>query len=540
MTGLIGTCIAAIPLQAHASALDPIVAIQSWQQVRHGLNQNASAMPRVDQVSVEGVHITLSHNQRPVAWATSTTWGGATHPIAQATMGAMQSARRDPLVRDLPRPLQDDALTRLAVEVEIAGPLEPITAPTLRDAANALLPATDGIALRINRQWFIRFPSYLRMTGDGATYEELKSLAIAARMTPSELDAARRSGQATLYRFKTVDLLQDAHKDPARLYIRGEESPRVEYDRESLIALGQRVANRLASQLVTPDLDLEDAPPSFLMGDYDAAAGRHISTKAPLRDHMLAALAFTKWKIATDADAEQWAAVTQALTMTTSKTDLKDPIDAAMYAMLIRSAILPDDPTHGDIALEIADRQDLPLTVRAIAGLGLPPQSPIIEEVLMDGKEAEPEQLFNALPWIGWLDLQNAMTKGQPLILNDQWRTIEYMLEDRQRDTGPLQGAIGFNEHVESISAHMLRPLAFYLSLPAKPAPWTVDAMTFVSTLIVPSAHHPFRGAASADGIRLAPWDDRMPVWTQAMTLLCLSELLESGFGDPDSATVLP
>ena len=534
MTRLIGTYLAFTVANTSSTAVDPVTAIQSWQQARQWVDQNTPDTPSLDPIPVEGVHITLSHNQRPVAWATSTTWAGATSPVSQAVAAAIQSARQDSLFRNLPDDLQNDALSQLAVEVEVAGPLEPITAPTLREAANTLSPATDGLALRVDRNWIVRFPSYLRMTGDGSTYEELKSLAIAARMSLSEMDEARRTGNVTLYRFKTVDLLQDAHTTPARLYIRGEESPRITYDREQLTKFGDRVANRLTAQLVTPELEMEDSPPSFLMGDYDAAAGRYANTQAPLRDHMLAALALHRWQIATGADAVTWSQVGQSLRAAALESMSTDPIDVALHAMLMRSSLLPIDEARSEAVLDLAGNQEHSLAARSIAALGMVDQPALVEQILIDATEAPPSKVFNALPWIGWLDQQHAQMKNEPLMLSEQWRAIEYMMVDRQHTTGPLQGAIGLNEHVESISAHMLRPLAFYISMHPSPAPWTVNAIQFISTLIVPKAYHPFRGESSADGIRMAPWDDLMPIWAQAMTLLCVSEMLQSGFAHSD------
>ena len=151
MTRLIGTCLAFMGANTSSTAVDPVTAIQSWQQARQSVDQNTPETPRMEPIAVEGVHITLSHNQRPVAWATSTIWAGATSPVSQAVAAAIQSARQDSLFRNLPDDLQNDALSQLAVEVEVAGPLEPITAPTLREAANTLSPATDGLALRVDR-----------------------------------------------------------------------------------------------------------------------------------------------------------------------------------------------------------------------------------------------------------------------------------------------------------------------------------------------------------------------------------------------------
>ena len=114
------------------------------------------------------------------------------------------------------------------------------------------------------------------------------------------------------------------------------------------------------------------------------------------------------------------------------------------------------------------------------------------------------------------------------------------MLIDRQRHGGPLDGALAVKGDTASISAHMLRPLAFYVGWTNQSVPWTRHAMAFVSTLIVPSDDQLMRGEDAPDGIRMAPWDERMPIWAQAFTLLCLSEAIANESDGPDLEATTP
>ena len=539
MTGLFGMITAVGTASAAPEAIDPATAIACWQQARAWVTD--ASLPALGNPAngVEGVHVVLRHGRRPIATALATKWNNQTPPLQTAVGKVLSKALHSDMLRGLGSDLQKTSLASLALEVEVAGPLSPITSPSLREAAQELHPALDGLALRVGRRWEVRFPSYLRLTGDGATLTELESLAMAVQLTPAQLDAARRRGQATLYRFQTIDLVERWPNGPVELFVRGEESAPIDVTQDSLVALGDRVAQRLARQRVVPENTSGDDTP-FLQGDYDAAAGRHNMVAAPDRDHYLAAIALQRWLTARG---ERDVVLEEAMHDFATQPDAasrEQPIDLAMQSVARVEGLNQTDTVDPEALQSVVLDRTLNLTTRSIAAWGLHDHPEVIATLLNDAASAEPTALFNALPWLGWVDQRHAASTGTGMVLGSPWSKIEHMLIDRQRHGGPLGGALAVKGDTASISAHMLRPLTFYVGWTNQSAPWTHHAMAFVSTLIVPSDDQLMRGEDAPDGIRMAPWDERMPIWAQAFTLLCLSEALANESDGPGLEATTP
>ena len=165
-------------------------------------------------------------------------------------------------------------LRQTTLEAETAGPFQPIVSRTLAEAAESLNPATDGIALRVKDRWWVRFPSSLRFTGSALGLSTLHELAAVSGLTPDTLTEYRRSGQATLYRFETIDLIQLPGEDLPRTYRRGDMHDGWECNRAAILTQLQLVTQYLASHLQLLQGDGSDETALVLRGDLLPFTGK--------------------------------------------------------------------------------------------------------------------------------------------------------------------------------------------------------------------------------------------------------------------------
>jgi hypothetical protein len=487
--------------------LDAADAVGAWMTARAAID-HADARDIQDVPGLEGVHLVLRHDGRPVATSSQLRAEGSTNPLADAVASLLDQARRDSAVQDLPPALFHAGLASTTLELDAAGPLMPLQVRDLHRAGHDLDPATSGLALRVGDAWTIRFPSALRMSGAAATVDMIGELAAVAGLTPAELTDARQRGQATVYTFQTVDLVQLPGELGPRHFQRGVGQRRwTDEPRPAVAALtlaGRHLVDRLWA---TPD---EGA--WVLGGTYHPNDDRWRPMDAPPRERAFAAVALQRLS---DIPA------------------LPDPLrrQAADRADGLASALPSDDPVieaakvamgrSADTRLvrDLLQDASAPLVERAIAAWALASAGQQPEEVaafLDQVALLPPSTTLQGLPWIGWTDSLISGATTEPRRMEDLWRGLERVALS---DLSP-----------EKITADVLPVAAFLASETQAAGGQSTPTLRVMQLLLVDAGEAAYYRSPErmAGGIKLAAWDERMPLWSQTMGILALCELAEA------------
>ena len=500
-----GVCGLYGPLSSPAAAApDAGAAIDAWMRARAAVDAGDASMLADHPTDLPGVRLVLRHDGRPLAAAAAAKATGELTPLQTATQDLLEKARVDGALAGLPAAIVTEGLARTNLELDAAGPLRPMTAANIVDAASDLNPSSDGVALRVGDRWHLRYPSALRMSGAAATLEMLVELATVAGFTPESLDSARRTGAATLYQFQTITLVQCGDELSPRVYERGRESRPWHTSREATLSQLSRVGQHLLSQCWgDPDGEL-----LHVGGDYVPPHDHCQPVHAAARDHAFAALALHRL-IAVPGLPEQLnvsgrlAADALAAQLTTD-----DPIIVAVRSQL-------DPSTNLDSVRLLLSDDTAPRVERAIAAWALAGNTADHEAVtaLLDETAVGPrQQLFGMLPWIGWADLAQAKSLGQPPRLERLWQGL---------------CSVALNEvNPRTVTADMLPVAAFLASVQKSSADRSLQLLDLL--VVGPHESRFFRSPTRAvGGVRLAPWNERMPVWAQALGILLLCEAIE-------------
>ena len=487
-----------------AAAPDAGAAIDAWMRARAAVDAGDATMLADHPADLHGVRLVLRHDGRPLAAAAAAKATGESTPLQTATQNLLEKARADGALAELPTAIVTEGLARTTLELDAAGPLTPMTATNLADAASDLNPAADGVALRVGDQWHLRYPSALRMSGAAATLEMLVGLAAVAGFTPESLDSARRTGTATLYRFQTITLVQCGDELSPRVYERGRESSLWHTSREATLAQLSRVGQHLLLQC----WDDPDGELLHVGGDYVPPHNHCQPVHATARDHAFVALALRRLSAIPGLPEQLNVSSRLAADALEAQLGTDDPVIVAVRSQL--------DPTSNMDSVRILLSDDTaPRVERAIAAWALAGNTADHEAVkaLIDETAVGPrQQLFGMLPWIGWADLAQAKSLGQPPRLERLWQGLR---------------SVTLNEvNPRTATADML-PVAAFLASRQKSS---ADRSLKLLNLLVVGPHESrfFRSPTRAvGGVRLAPWNERMPVWAQALGVLLLCEALE-------------
>jgi hypothetical protein len=494
---------------AAASPPDAGQAIDAWLAARTAVDAGDAATLVGTHTGLQGVRVVLRVSGRPLAAASAASASGDAQPLLAATRSLIAQARRDGALADLPPDLVVEGLGRTTLELDAAGDFTPMTAATLADAATDLAPAADGVALRVGDTWHLRFPSALRMSGAAATLETLGELAAVAGLTPDALDAARRSGGATLYRFQTITLVQCPGEMMPRAYERGRDSTPWRTDRQAVITQ----LNLIGQHLLTHCWEDPDGGPLHLGGTYDPPQDRCQPVQAAARDQAFAALALQRLTEVPGVSPELVLSSRLTAASLAGQLSEDDPVLLAVQSTF--------DPTTNleSVRLLLAD-EHAPRVERAIAAWTLADTAQDREAVtaLLDETASGPRrQLLHMLPWIGWADLRQAESLGQPPRLDRLWQGLSSVTLDTIDS--------------DSVTADMLAVAAFLASVqPTSDGVSSVHRSLQLLDMLVVSPHESkfFRSPErAAGGVRLAPWNERMPVWAQTMGILLLCEAIE-------------
>ena len=503
---------------------DPGTAVDVWMRVRGDIDGHEIDLTQTDPPTA--VQLILRHRGRPLA----STWGaraaGHADPVRHATVALLDKARSNGMLVRLPPDLIDEGLRGTTLEAETAGAFEPLTAATLEAIADDLNPAADGIALRVGNHWHVRFPSAMRMTGSAATLDTLHELAAVAELSTDALREARQTGHAALYRFSTIDLVQRSGERMPHIFNRGESVTSWICDRTAMLGQLENIVVHLGTHFTTPTTsDSNDT--TILGGTYLPHSDRWKPVIASPSDWAIARLAFLT------------AAKTPDLDPLIIKRSLQWAEDCSLYsptadqlpvALRLECAVSPSEKLL-ERATSLLDNANATPSDRALAAWALAGHRsthPHVRAFLNEITLLPPSQLMHMLPWLGWADIRLAAADNCPPRLTPFWNLLSTRIATTIGDT-------------TTPTADMLPLTAFLASAAGDrniyPATEQADAsqvlcrsLELLDLLVVDLDEAQFYPAPSTmqGGVRLSPWDERMPIWAQAMAIMMLHEALKA------------
>jgi hypothetical protein len=419
---------------------------------------------------------------------------------------------------NLPDTLAEAGLKTATLEVELAGDFTPLTAPTLQIIADQLSPAKHGLALRAGSEWIVKSPSALRLTGSAATLATLNELATVSGYTPTSLDAARKTGRATLYAFETIDLVQYATGDAPCLFERGARDSSRSMDRNAVLDRLRRVGSHLLTHTWTDEKGNVN-----LLGTYNPMSNRYRPMQANDRDIALGALALDRLA-KTESLPDLSLAASAAKDAIIAQLSTSDPIVAAIVV-----AIAEPDPATVEVVAAALDNKEEPLINRAVAAWSLsryPMYRSQVRSFLQESSALSQRDIDALLPWIGWADMLTSSTDQAEPVLRSHWEALPERFSRaitatqlpgparltsellRQAAFIPAAASVGDNSPSSSGSLEDVRFLLASLIMSQREASLTMDP------------------TKAAGGVRSAAWDERMSVQSQAFAILALDDIV--------------
>jgi hypothetical protein len=500
---------------------DTAQAVEAFSVVRGWVNDFTLPPPdapaaRIEIDSLGGACVLLRHNGRLIGTGTDRGSDGLT--IRRAAGRALGEALADPVLADLPDSVRAATGTNIVLELELAGPMQPLLGRWAEEWSVDLEPGLDGLALRRGDAWAARFPAMMLATGaaerlTGAWAGLAAELGLSARHLV-DLPGDARVGA---YRFRTVHLAQSQAQARPIITFRGD----VVVDdrtvtRDSIAALADGVARHIMSRRWPAPLAAEEGgqppprAPLGLMGDYRPSADQYHPQLAGPPDQALAAMALARYGLTPGVDAAT-AALARSMAadlldelaiVQQGEADPRADIDAcAAIVLAAGEASWPSLPPRArTLAAEArqalaaaaaataaagekqpdhaAGPHNLALRAAAMARLlrdasdGSPPPDPGLVRACLDAawSSAPPQEHVALLPWIGWAEEDFAAATNLPPSRLEALRDLRRHLHAAQivpgsRDGPPdLRG--GFALRVASAghspaTAQSLRPLAW-------------------------------------------------------------------------------
>lgn len=498
LASLVGACslcgLAAASAPPPPDAMD---ATDAWMYVRNRTNGQATEDPP----AITGAHLILRHAGRPLATAYALD-RAQPDPLLTATESLLSRAARRLDAMNIPRPLAAEALKRAAIDVETAGPLVPITAPTLELAARELDPARDGIALRVEDAWHIRFPAALRMTGGAATASALLELAAVVGRTPAELDTDRRLGRAAIYRFRTIDLRQAADDRLPSIFERGATTESWNPTVQDVALLRRSIGQHLLRHLQTGEKG-----ELWLAGAYHPESDSWTPVKADSRDTAIALLAFDRLRNDPELGRRSQLALIELL----RTIDRSDDIVAAICSSI------EGEPDSTMLLGRLASPQTSEMD-KAILAWALAPhfsEQTQFTNWMRSLETMSQTQIDQLQPWAGWVYARSGAGS------DPSWGpALVERVRVRMKPSGPWINA-GYGAPLLRLAASL--PAIDHDETALKLALGMVHALTMKPSEVrfLPSPD------AALGGVREAMWNERMPVWVQSLAILLLDDTLQ-------------
>ncbi len=548
-----------------AHGQDPIPAVEqsveAWYAVRDWVSEFSvpDEIPPRPVEHASGCSIMLRQGGRLVG--TGSARSNEERMLHLAAKRALREVLADPAVASIPDDLRNELGARLTVELEFAGPMQPLIGDAPSEFTEDIHPLRHGLALRVRDQWTVRYPSRLRNMNRWADTTMLDGMALSMGLTSGLRNALSRS-DVVAYRFQTIDLAQ-SEPDAAPQVVMGgtmNHPPSVPTRSDVVDALDALLAH-IEGRLWSGD------EPLGLMGNYEPARDRFDPLVAPVRDQAVTAWALGRLAATPRVDGAMRDraadAAAEILVGMLGQLDVEGITiagDAAILLAMETNRTL--DPERLDAM--IASRRELLRTrIRAaVEGESIPsnPDLAFIGFVLLANpaeddcelakklvdhawRNTAPSQQVSLLPWIAWAEFEMPTCDTVPS--EDALRTLRGTVLDRQvppndERFGPeLAGGIVLGESVRDVTAQSLRAFASMPSMLQQLNPVSRQERAEQSVRLSMAIRYLLQLQMESDdamlhrsskrvlgGIRMAPWDSRMPTIAQALALLTLSETL--------------
>jgi hypothetical protein len=515
--GAFGLCGLLMAFTAQSPLPDPATAVDVWMRARAIIDGESAATEDVSAQVPAAVHLILKFGDRPIASTWAATAAGDTDPVEKATQALLAEAHDDPTLTHTLPSLLTAGLRGTTLEAETAGAFQPILARTLAEATQSLNPATDGIALRVHDHWWVRFPSSLRLTGAVITQSTLHELAAVAGLTPDSMMELRRSGNATLYRFETIDLVQLPNELLPRTYRRGDMHDGWECNRAAVLSQLQLVTQHLASHMQLLQGAGSGERVTVLRGDLLPFTGRYTPPRATRQDQSLFHYAMAR------ANAALGIERTHNLSLAPITTASDDAISAA-FQLVMDPKAPAEARTQVQQLLAAPDRR---LADRSIAAWALAQTDDdclLVRAFIEEATLLPPTELIKMLPWLGWADLQLAQASSRPPRLTKLWHVLAAKTAASTNNNAPP-------------TAQFLPVAAFLASITVDdtilPPGERVDfqyslcrSLELLDMLIIGEDEARFFPNHPAGGVRHSLWNERVSIRAQAMAIMVLTEAL--------------
>lgn len=518
-----------------------------------------------DPAGTSAACVTLRLAGRVLGRATAVTGDG--EAVRLAARGAIaEASERMPIERDA---LRRDRLLALApsveIDLQIAGQFVPIVADSIGEAALAVNPGRDGVAVRIGDDIEAVFPGVLlstNMTPADGFVAALGALGLA----PTAMNSAPAGDRKiVLLRFDTQHLAQtDAGRPPTFLTRGGRIVGVRDVSPASLAQLGDRVASYLISKAVIE----EDS--ARLRGDYLPWKDAYEPEFAEPIENALGAYALARWANGSHGDAGvRDRAKSLAIRLIAPSVFENDATARGVAAASMRTiaGVAVENRPRADTrsnppargSSRAPEEEPLPAPVRAIRALALAEAARVqghedltraaVEDVRALFSETAPASMPGLMPWLGLAELA-LLEPGEPVPSAIALREFRAMVERGQvtlADAAPsgdedFVGGVVFGVGDAALpTAHTLRPMVFLarmlgddrLTNPEDRTAHLVrllDALRFTRQLVADDAVcHMFPNREHALwGVRASLWDQRQPAEAAAMALLLILESLDA------------
>ncbi len=493
-------------------------------------------------------------------------------------------------------PIERDALRRqrllemaptVSVDVQAAGTLIPMQARTLAEAGAGVSPGYHGVAARVGGRIEAVFPGTMLATNTSPT-EALASILTTLigpaaalgdpRTSLSEL--SEREG-LTLYRFEAQHVAQPTPGSAPVFLYRGDRiATLADVAPAKLDALGDAMARHIEGRFFPGDA------PLGLLRSYHPWSGEYEEPLiASAFEQGLAALALARWA-RVNADAHAQAAARRALVELARVHPSEQAAEAELVsaaAFLLawleldeaapnaalasaracaervaawaqsekrRAETAPERAALAAAALAELARRGGPIEVEAEAA------ESVVREIL---RRTDIGGLPALMPWILWAEQTLAETEARvkAAAALRSFRDAAWEHQLTPADLGPdgqdLVGGLVFTRGGAALpSWQTLRPLAGLATMLGDPRLTTDEELPMQAGRLLQSLRfarqlaagevvaHMYADAERArGGVRLAPWDQRMPLEATSMGLLTIAETLaalerRSGSTAPD------
>jgi len=339
---------ASAPAQTNgASTPDAGDVVHAFSTAREWVNGFSTPRPDAPEAAVpingaRAVAVTLRQGGRIVGLGVDT--AGDDLMLRRAVGRALSEMTGDPAFAGLPEDLKGQVGARLALELEVAGGLEPVVAGTFVDAAEKIRPGLDGIAMRAGERWIFRFPSQMRAANTSRSpLGHLPTLVTALELDLDRLKTLRREHGLSIYKFETTHLVQPEPDPPPRVTFRGGTIvPRSSVDRDAVVSLAEGLVSHRRTREWRPGKDGVDDRASALglRGTYQPTADRYAPMVAPPAEQALASYALSYFARTPGVDprlaAEAGALAVRVMDALAERLDIEpDPLDRPEAAAFI-------------------------------------------------------------------------------------------------------------------------------------------------------------------------------------------------------------